>query len=381
VSIQPLRHISRTIAGASCLSLASLSLAPTAAAQAGLASAERGPDAIAPEPADRPEVEKLVTRAITLRAEGKDAEALQVLKKAEGIDPDSVRVQVHLATVYQALGDWLLADQFLTLALAQENHPYVLRHRKALDDAARVIGNNIGRVAVEGGPPGAEVRLNGKLVGTLPIASPVRVTVGSYTLEVRLAGHYTARRPITVAGHGFVRESIQLEPLPADDTAEQRASKEPSGAGTAVDPSSERGWLTWTLAGLGVAAGVTTIGAVLYREEHAHRWNDNSRCLDIVGVSRAQQCGAERDKVDTGQNVAIGAGIATGLFASAALLNAFVFSDGSREQPLGLSLLRSWASPSTGLPNRQDGESGAGSRSATLGCSIGIAGASCFGSF
>jgi tetratricopeptide (TPR) repeat protein len=81
---------------------------------------------------ENPEVEKLVSEAIALRAQGKDLAGLETLKKAAEIDPSSVRVQVHLANVYQALGQWLAADEYLRLAVAQANDPYVVRHRQLL---------------------------------------------------------------------------------------------------------------------------------------------------------------------------------------------------------------------------------------------------------
>src|SRR6185503_12122474 len=275
---------------------------------------------------ENPEVDKLVSEAIALRAQGQDLAGLETLKKAAEIDASSVRVQVHLANVYQALGQWLAADEYLRLALAQADHPYVVRHRQALEDARSVIEDNIGRLEVEGEPAGAEVRLNGRLIGTLPLAAPVGVTVGSYILEVKLDGHYAARRPIVIAGHDFVRESVRLERLPTDELGTRTfpiavgPSPEPAAA---LDRSSTRSWLTWTFAGLGAAAGVTAFGALIYREVHANRWNDDARCL-AVGQTRAQICDGERDKVASADRIALVTGIATGLFASGALLNAFV---------------------------------------------------------
>jgi hypothetical protein len=304
---------------------------------------------------ENPEVEKLVSEAIALRAQGKDLAGLEALKKAAEIDPRSVRVQVHLANVYQALGQWLAADEYLRLALAQPNHPYVVRHRQALDDARSVIDDNIGRLEVEGEPAGAEVRLNGRLIGTLPLAAPVPVTVGSYTLEVKLDGHYAARRPIVIAGHDFVRESVRLERLPTDELGTRTFPLDVGGPvpqpDAALDRSPTRPWLTWTFAGLGAAAGITTVGALLYRESHAQRWNDDARCL-AVGQTRAQLCGAERDKVESADGVALATGIASGLFAAGALLNAFVFTEAPGTARVGLE-----------------------------GCAVGLQGASCHGSF
>jgi hypothetical protein len=251
--------------------------------------------------------------------------------------------------VYQALGEWLLADDYLRLALSHETHPYVVRHEKSLDDAQRVISANIGRLEVEGEPAGAEVRLNGRLIGTLPLAAPARATVGSYSLEVRLEGHYTLQRPLVITGNSLSRESVRLEPRPADEP--QRALASTASGEPTADRPAERPWLTWTLAGLSAAAGVTTVTALVYREVHANNWNDNSQCLS-VDQTREELCGAERDKVESADSVAIVAGVATGLFAAGALLNVFAFSTGS---PPGQASLQ--------------------------GCTVGLTGASCFGSF
>jgi hypothetical protein len=306
--------------------------------------------------AENPEADKFVARGIELRAQGKDNEALRAFQAAAEIDPDSVRVQIHLATVYQALGNWLLADDYLSMALARQNHPYVNRHRQTLEDAKRVIDSNIGRLEVEGEPAGAEVRLNGRLVGTLPLARPIRTTIGSYRFEVRRAGHYSVERPIVITGGGLVRETVRLEPLPDE---ERRSDGTPasfargsSTAGGGEYDSSGRPWLTWTFATAAGLAGVTAAGAIVFREVHAGRWNDNSRCLDAERT-RAEICGDERDKARAAESVALVSGVLAGVFATGTILSA-------------VGLFGSDAPP---------GEA------AFRGCSVGLAGASCFGQF
>jgi hypothetical protein len=302
-------------------------------------------------PGENPEADKLVARGIELRAAGKDTQALEAFEKAAEIDPGSVRIQLHLATGYQALGDWLSADEYLSLALARQNHPYVLRHRQTLEDAQRVISANIGRLEVQGEPAGAEVRLNGRLVGTLPLAEPVRAIVGSYRLEVRLDGHYGAERPITITGGGLVREAFRLEPLPAGAGGSEPSGK-PVGAGADMtDKEPAQPWLTWTLAGASAAAATTTLVAVILREVHAGRWNDNGRCLRI-NQTREQVCGTEREAAQTAETVALVGGVATGLFAAGALVNQFAFTAPEARTEVGLH-----------------------------GCTLLWAGASCFGSF
>lgn len=288
------------------------------------------------------EADELVSRGIAMRAQGNDAEALTLFEKAAEIEPASVRVQLHLATVHQALGHWLLADDYLTAALQHENHPYIHRHRQSLDDARRVIEANIGRFAVEGEPAGAEVRLNGRLVGTLPLTTPVRATVGSYTLDVRLRGHYPRQRPITITGGTLVRETVQLERLPEDRGGVTGIGAEQGTTTAAVDArlddAASRRWLTWTLVGAsGVAAG-TTLGALIFREVYAGRWNDDSRCLEVERT-RAEVCGGDRDKANTAEAVAVVGGVLTGVFAVGALVNAFAFQAGEPGQ-VGLQRCR-----------------------------------------
>jgi hypothetical protein len=307
--------------------------------------------------AENPDADRFVARGIALRAEGKDSEALQAFQQAEALDPSSVRVQIHLATVYQALGNWLLADDYLSKALARQNHPYINRHRQVLEDAKRVIDSNIGRLEVEGDPPGAEIYLSGRALGTLPLAEPVRSTVGSYVLEVRSPGYYPLRRPISIVGGGLVRESVHLQPTSPDEPAGPVA---PAGAeaarfGGVEEAPPSRVWLTWTFAGAAIVAGTTAAGAVIFREVHAERWNDDTRCLEAER-SRAEVCGDERDKVETAETVAWVSGGLAGLFLVGAAVNAFAF------QPDPGS-----GSPSAGLE--------------VQGCSVGLAGASCFGRF
>lgn len=307
-------------------------------------------------PDENPEADGFVAEGIELRARGKDNEALRAFQRAAAIAPDSVRVQVHLATVHQALGHWLLADEYLSGALARQSHPYVNRHRQVLEDAKRVIDANIGRLEVEGEPAGAEVRLNGRLLGTLPLSGPVRSTVGSFRLEVRREGHYPVQRPIVITGGGLVRESVHLEPLPANESWRAVGVAAPGRAVASlpdgVDDAGEASWLAWAFAGAAGLAGATTAGAIIIREQHADRWNDDSRCLEVAR-SREQICGDERDKVNTAESVALVSGTLTGVFALGAVLTAAgVFDVEAPAHEVGLR-----------------------------GCGVSFSGAACFGTF
>jgi PEGA domain len=224
----------------------------------------------------------LVERGIALRRSGEDAQALPLFQRAEQLDSDSVRIQVHLAATYQALGEWEAADRHLTAALRDPADPYVQRHQAVLATAKRAIDAHLGSLLLSGGPPGSEVRLNGHLLGRLPLSQTVRVQAGIYTLDARLAGHYPITRSVALAGGEVAREALQLTPL--------STSAESAAAGVSSGGSH---WLSWTFGGLAVGAGAFTVAAWAIRERHADTWNDDEQCL-APGQTRQQVCGGER---------------------------------------------------------------------------------------
>jgi hypothetical protein len=307
--------------------------------------------------AERSRVEQLLKQGMDRRAAGQDAEALQAYRQAVALDPDNARSLAHLGVTYQALGRWLPAHKYLTEALSQRGDPYIERHEAELTAALAVVAGHLGQLEVYGGPPGAEVMLNGEAVATLPMAEPLQVTVGSYLLEVQAPGHYKLGRPITVQPRQLTREEVGLAPHRSDP----RSADEPPSERGAAALSSDAGasdvgvgggaprWLPWVLGGAAVLSGAGTAIAWQRREYHAERWNDDQACLG-VGVRREQRCGDELDRGKRAETVMWITGSAALAFTAGAVL-ATIWMEPAREQ-VGLS-----------------------------GCTPGLAGAVCFGRF
>jgi hypothetical protein len=301
--------------------------------------------ALAPEAepsAEEPrEVSELIDRGIALRRSGDDTRALEQFRQAEKLAPGSTRVLVHLAAAYQALGQWESADRYLTLAIRNPDDSYIQKHQGVLASARRSIDAHIGSLQLTGGPEGAEIRLNGRSVGTLPIADTLRIEAGIYTLEARLRGYYTVTRSVALAGGSLVRESVSLSP---EDAAVRPANVE---AAQAVDaPNEGPRWLGWVFAGLAVGAGVGTVAAWSVREDHVDNWNDDSQCLR-AGETRGEVCGSERDDGDRAETWMWIGGAATGVFAAASVVTFWATSGDARETGtasvgcgVGLGLLR-----------------------------------------
>jgi hypothetical protein len=260
------------------------------------------------------DADSLIERGIALRKSGADADALPLFQQAEQLDPESTRVKVHLAATYQALGQWEAADRYLTRALEHPGDPYVQKHQATLATARRTIDGHIGQLRILGGPKGTEVRLNGRSIGTLPLADTVRVEAGIYTLEARLPGHYPVTRSVALAGGVLVRETIELEPQGA---REERPAPMSATAPAPQVEESHTNWWAWTFGGLAVASGVLAVGAWATREKHADTWNDDEECLR-PNRSRESVCGSELDKGQKAETwMWIGGGAAVAFSAAA----------------------------------------------------------------
>lgn len=279
------------------------------------------------------DVDELVEQGIALRKSGQDAQALTVFQRAEALEPNSARIQIHLAATHQALGEWEAADRYLTRALTQSNDSYVQRHQSMLASARRRIDAHIGSLEVSGGPAGTQVWLNGRLVGTMPLADTVRIEGGIYTLEAKLPGHYPITRSVAIAGGSLVRESIRLQavsssaPPPAEARIEGGSIEEPRKSGAPE-------WLTWTLAGLTVGAAAGTAYAWTLRESHADNWNDDDACLR-QGRTREQVCSNELDAGQRAETWMYIGGAATGAFAAATLVSYFLQPNEESVETLG----------------------------------------------
>jgi hypothetical protein len=294
------------------------------------------------------DVDALVQQGIELRRVGDDAQALSTFEQARTLAPTSVRVRVHLAATHQALGHWLEAEQQLADLLRETEDEYVLRHRVTLEKAYEFVSARIGSLDVSGGAVGADVLLNGRQLGTLPLPAPLRVPIGSYVLEVRKDGYYAVSRPVTISGHGFLREAVELVPRPTSHSghvlvrAAAPAGNEPSGG--------SRRWLTWTFVGLGAGAGVAGVSAWILREHYARRWNSD-QCL-APNQSRGAVCGDVLASGRTAEGVAYASGVGAALLLGGALT--------------------SWLLEAPSLDR---------AAARATGCGLGAAGVGCVGSF
>jgi hypothetical protein len=155
------------------------------------------------------ESDDLIQRGIEMRRANKPQEARDLFFRAYTQSP-SPRAAAQLGLAEQTLGSWLDAEKHIAEALRAANDPWVSKNRAALEQSAAAVAQRLAWLEVHGNVPGAEVIVNGDRIGTLPLASPVRVVAGTVVLDVQAAGYARLVRNFEIGAGHHARESIVL---------------------------------------------------------------------------------------------------------------------------------------------------------------------------
>src|SRR5437763_9941722 len=123
---------------------------------------------------DSAEAEALIRQGVDLRGQKKDERALALFEKAYQVSR-SPRTAGQLGLVEMALGYFVDAEKYLGEAVASPDHPWVAKNLPTLKAQLAAATAQIGDLYIAGEPAGAEVIVNGKSVGRLPLSGPVRL--------------------------------------------------------------------------------------------------------------------------------------------------------------------------------------------------------------
>jgi PEGA domain len=262
--------------------------------------------------ADPAEVERLLQEGIRLRREASDSRALPVFQKAHDL-AHTPRTAAQLGLVEFALGYSLDAATHLSQGLAASNDIWIQTNRAVLEKSLVEVRATIGDVDITGTPPGADVHLNGKPVGRLPLASAIPSNQGPATVEMRATGYVTSSTSIYVTGGKHTAVHLELErehnlaavpptTAPAVVVVDSSGGR-PSPAG--ASPSSTRSIVGWTLVAAGAASAA--VGGILLLSA--------SDCTPMTGF----QCAHEPASRVPGWTL-LGAGLATGVAGAVVLV-------------------------------------------------------------
>jgi hypothetical protein len=155
--------------------------------------------AIAVAAGESTEAEALIRQGVELRQQKKDERALPLFEKAYQLSR-TPRTAGQLGLVQMAVGYFVDAERHLAEALASPDHPWVAKNLPTLKAQMEAVKSKIGELMVNGAPAGAEVVVNGKVVGKLPLPAPVRLDKGRAEIQVRAPGYVTAEDVVTITG-------------------------------------------------------------------------------------------------------------------------------------------------------------------------------------
>jgi hypothetical protein len=210
---------------------------------------------------DAAEVEALIKQALDLRRQQKDPLAYPLLQKAHALG-STPRTAAQLGLVEINLGYWLDAERHLAESLAAKRDVWVHQNRAVLEQNLEKARKAIGEVLVVGTPSGAEIEVNGKAVGTLPMQAPVRLGEGPARIEVRAPGYEPATRSLSVVGGQREEIALALEPAKTAETAPVPTSATSPAAPPEppTRPRKQLRLLAWSAAGF--ATGVVVVAGL-----------------------------------------------------------------------------------------------------------------------
>jgi hypothetical protein len=229
--------------------------------------------------ADADAADAAIRRGVELRRQNNDQDALEEFRKAYAL-VKSPRALAQIGLAEQALGRWTDAESDLDEAMASRSDPWIRKNAATLKGALDTIRRHLGSLDVIG-PAGAELLVDGRNAGTLPLKKPVRAPIGSLTLEVRKDGFFPATRPVSIVAGQLTRESVDLQPQPvaappppppiraAAPEARPTGIPEAAAGAPPVQPAAERStgggvqrtlaWTTAIGALVGAGAGVAAL--------------------------------------------------------------------------------------------------------------------------
>jgi hypothetical protein len=191
---------------------------------------------------DSAEAEALIRQGVELRAQKKDERALPLFEKAYQLSR-TPRTAGQLGLVEMALGYFVDAEKYLGEAVASPDHPWVAKNLATLKAQLATAKSQIGELYVIGEPAGAEVLVNGKVVGKLPLSTPIRLDKGRADVQVRAPGYVPSQDTVTMVGgkredrsYRLQREAVAVAPPPPVQPV-QPAKEMPKPVETAPPPA------------------------------------------------------------------------------------------------------------------------------------------------
>jgi hypothetical protein len=276
------------------------------------------------------------------------------------------RALAQIAIAEQALGSWLDAEAHMKEALSKTEDAWISTRRPALERALADVQLHLASVDIRGGVPGADVRVNGRPAGRLPLNEPLRVVAGSSTVDVNAPGYFPVSRVVNVAAGGIARETIELFPTgapapvvtapvaplaPPASAPSPTPDAPPATSGTSTSPEEKpfpRRQVGVGLAAAGAATLVFGVAAQVVREVKMGNFNDGCSLDDNNHVVGGSGCQSQYDSANTWTTAAVVGYVAGGVMLAGGAALIWLSSSRGDRAP-GAATAQLSCAPSGGL--------------------------------
>lgn len=180
-----------------------------------------------PARADAAEVEALIAKGNELRRAGTPGPALPYFQKAYEL-ARTPRTAGQLGLAELAAGYPVDAAEHLASALRTPDDPSIVKYRKMLTDALTIARSQIGELALEGSPAGAEVVVDGRAIGVLPLSVPLKLGAHNTEIVVRAPGYESHKELVPIVGGQRHALAINLEKIEKPAEAKSTITAVPS---------------------------------------------------------------------------------------------------------------------------------------------------------
>jgi hypothetical protein len=276
--------------------------------------------------------EEHVQSGLRLRREQRDVEALAEFHEAYKLHATPrIRAQVGLAE--QALGQWTAAESDLRAALGAADS-WVNEHRPTIELALGYVETHLGWLLVETNVAGAEVSVDGAVVGRAPLERPARVAAGTAHVSLGADGYRRLDRSVNVEPGERTLVYVELvaaPPVPAPSPASAVVSTLPVQlAGGSPEPSR----IPWAAIVLGGGAAVAlglgaTYGVQTFTDKAARDQHCTGNACDRRGMALD----------DAARREALLSTVAFGAFAALAAASIWFFVQSHHAQRSGVHLV------------------------------------------
>ena len=177
---------------------------------------------------------------------GRFAEAAEQFGRAAALSPRPA-ILFNLGKALDAAHDAFGARAAYRRVLAAPEGTVPTEERGVLRARVAELDREIARLAVRDGAAGAEVRVDGRVVGTTPLSAPIELNAGTHAIAIEHPRVGRLRGTLSLVG---------------GETMTFDASALVTRADGRVGPPIYKRWWLWTIVGVVLAGGAATAGVL-----------------------------------------------------------------------------------------------------------------------